>query len=116
MAALYANENFPFQAVLRLRELGHDVLTSSDAGRANQGIPDDEVLRFARHSLRVVVTVNRKDFVRLHRSGCVHAGIVACSQHDNPVDLAQRVHAALESAGSLGGALIRVYRPAARRP
>ena len=43
MARLYANENFPFQVVSALRDLGHDVLTSLDAGKANQSISDDDV-------------------------------------------------------------------------
>ena len=44
MARLYSNENFPRPVVEALRHRGHDVLTSLEAGRANQGIPDDEVL------------------------------------------------------------------------
>ena len=38
MASLYANENFPEQAVEALRALGHDVLTTADAGQAHAGI------------------------------------------------------------------------------
>ena len=34
MARLYADENFAQPAVERLRELGHDVLTVQDAGKA----------------------------------------------------------------------------------
>ncbi|AFZ48655.1 hypothetical protein Cyast_2712 [Cyanobacterium stanieri PCC 7202] len=37
----YANENLPLVIVNGLRELNHDVLTSYEAGNANQGIPDD---------------------------------------------------------------------------
>jgi len=33
MARLYSNENLPNQVVRELRRLGHDVLTSADAGR-----------------------------------------------------------------------------------
>jgi hypothetical protein len=40
LARLYANENFPLPAVKRLRELGHDVLTTIEAGKANQSIDD----------------------------------------------------------------------------
>ena len=32
MARLYANENFPLQAVEELRQLGHDVLTTQETG------------------------------------------------------------------------------------
>jgi hypothetical protein len=59
MARLYANENFPFQAVKALRDLGHDGLTSFDAGKANQSIPDDEVLAFATQEKRALITINR---------------------------------------------------------
>ena len=47
MARLYANENFPLPVVHELRVLGHDVLTSGEAGTGNRAIPDDEVLAFA---------------------------------------------------------------------
>ena len=47
MARFYSNENFPRRVVEAPRALGHDVLTSLEAGRANQRIPDEEVLRCA---------------------------------------------------------------------
>ena len=66
---LYSNENFPIAMVEYLRSLDYDVLTSYDAGQANQGIPDDEVLRFATEQNRAVISFNRDDFVALHRGG-----------------------------------------------
>jgi Domain of unknown function (DUF5615) len=56
MARLYANENFPLQAVEELRQLGHDVLTTQQTGKAGQAIPDAQVLAFARGEL---IRVNR---------------------------------------------------------
>jgi Domain of unknown function (DUF5615) len=47
MAQLYADEDFPFPVVERLRQLGHDVVTTFEAGRANQGIGDADQLAFA---------------------------------------------------------------------
>ncbi len=44
MARLYADEDFPLPVVEELRRLGHDVRTVQEAGRANQGIDDAEVL------------------------------------------------------------------------
>ena len=35
MARLYSNENFSKSVVLYLRQPGHDVLTSFEAGKAN---------------------------------------------------------------------------------
>ena len=47
MAFLYTNENFPVKVTVALRALGHDVLTSQEAGQANQAVADADVLRFA---------------------------------------------------------------------
>lgn len=51
MARIYANENFPLPVVETLCRLGHDVLTTLDAGQAGQALPDETVLRFARSNL-----------------------------------------------------------------
>lgn len=113
MAALYANENFPKRVVDELRLLGHDVLTSFEAGRANQRVPDDQVLVFAKEQLRAVITLNRLDFIRLHRdTGGAHAGIIVCTRDDaDPAAFARRIHAAMTEAGEPAGQLIRVVRP-----
>lgn len=67
MARLYADEQYPYPVVELLRALGHDILTVQEAGKANQGIPDSDVLAFAIREKRAVITENRKDFFRLHR-------------------------------------------------
>jgi Domain of unknown function (DUF5615) len=59
-ARFYSNENIPLQVVLRLRELGHDVLTSFEAGNANIAMPDEEVLAFASAEGRMLISHNRK--------------------------------------------------------
>jgi predicted nuclease of predicted toxin-antitoxin system len=112
MARLFADENFPIAVTVALRALGHDVLTAHEAGRANQGIPDDEVLAWATTQGRAVVTLNRRDFHRLHAASPNHAGIITCTRDDaNPVPPAARIHAAVNAAASLAGALLRVVRP-----
>lgn len=112
MAAIYANENFPRRVVNELRLLGHDVLTSQEAGKANQMVPDEEVLQFATEQQRAVLTLNRLDFFRLHRStGGNHAGIIACTRDDeNPHAFANRIHTAISVPPTLSGRLIRVVR------
>jgi len=62
MAQLYGNENFDLQVVEHLRNLGYNILTSQEAGKSNQRIPDEEVLDFAISEKRTVLTFNRKDF------------------------------------------------------
>ena len=60
MARLYADEDFPFPVVERLRQLGHEVLTTIEAGRANQAIADADQLVFATGLGRAILTRNRK--------------------------------------------------------
>ncbi len=67
MAHLYADEQFPRVVVELLRNLDHDVLTVQAAGKANQKIPDEEVLAFAISENRAVLTINRGDFIQLHK-------------------------------------------------
>jgi predicted nuclease of predicted toxin-antitoxin system len=114
VAKLYSNENFPLQVVRQLRLLGHDVLTSLEAGQANRRIPDDEVLRFAAMQERVLLMQNRRDFLKLHNSGRVnHSGIVLCTADPDFAGQAMRIDAALPSfQKDLPNGIIRVNRPA----
>jgi len=111
LARLYANENFPLPVVARLRELGHDVLTTQDAGNAGQAIDDPEVLAFAVQEQRAVLTINRRDFIHLHRDKPNHAGIVVCTQDGRFIAQAERIHDEICSAGEIAGRLLRVTRP-----
>ena len=112
MADLYANENFPLPAVTHLRDLGHDVLTSLDAGTANQQIPDDQVLAFAAAKKRAVITHNRGDFKRLHRKQPAHAGIIICSKDTDFLALARRVDSTIRANEPLPAKLLSVVKPA----
>ena len=112
-ARLYSNENFPRRVVEALRELGHDVLTSLDAGRANRRIPDEEVLDFATREKRAVLTLNRRDFVRLHLSTKgKHGGIIVCSADLRVEAFAGRIDQAIRQTAELAGQLLRVNLPA----
>jgi uncharacterized protein with PIN domain len=111
MARLYANENFPQQVVEKLRQLGHDVLTSHDSGKSGRGVPDEDVLQFATAERRILVTLNRQDFIRLHRASAIHAGIVVCTVDLDYIALAMRVHDAIAGLSSADGQLLRVNRP-----
>jgi hypothetical protein len=111
MARLYANENFPRQTVEALRLLGHDVLTVLEAGYAGQAISDEEGLAFAIQRDRAVITLNRRDFIRLHNLQTEHAGIIVCSQDADTEGQAERIHQAISSLESLEGQLVRINRP-----
>lgn len=110
MARLYADEQFPLGTVLALRTLGHDILTVQEAGKANQQVPDVEVLAFAANNQRAVVTLNRYDFIRLHTRQPNHAGIIVCTKNQDFALLATRIDEAISSVETLTGQLIRVYK------
>lgn len=110
MARLYANENFPVEVVYKLRELGHDVLTTHDVGKSNQGIEDGSVLQFATEEGRCVLTINRKDFIRLHRGNAQHAGIIICTLNRDFAAFAARIDDAIRQSSMLVGQLVRVVR------
>ncbi|MCL1492080.1 MAG: DUF5615 family PIN-like protein [Pseudanabaena sp. Salubria-1] len=80
MARLYADE-FPLPVVKILRTLGHDVLTVQEANKAEQKIPDNEVLSYAISLNRAVLTLNRHDFIRLHKQNTQHQGIIICKSN-----------------------------------
>lgn len=111
MARLYADEHFPRIVSQLLRDMGHDILTVQEAGNANLGIPDEDVLAFAASNGRAVVTINRFDFVRLHRLQPDHAGIIVCTDDPDRNQMAVRLHQAISAEETLRGKLIRVNRP-----
>jgi len=75
----------------KLRSLGYDVLTVDGAGR--KGMADIDQFAFAAAANRTLVTHNRRDFLRLHRMGLPHAGLIICTRDDDdPIGLARRIH------------------------
>lgn len=110
MARLYANENFPLPVVEELRQLGHDVLTIQDTGRAARAVPDEEVLAFAVRDQRAMLTLNRKHFVQLHRTRPDHSGIIVCTFDRDFIAQARRIDMAIKEDSALSGKLVRVNR------
>lgn len=110
MARLYADEQFPLPVVKILRTLGHDVLTVQEANKAEQKIPDNEVLSYAISLNRAVLTLNRHDFIRLHKQNPQHQGIVICKSNSNWEQIAQRIHETVITFDSLSERLVRVNR------
>ena len=68
--------------VLRLRDIGHDVLTVSEAGLEARN--DAEVFTFVKREGRVLLTRNVKDFQALHEADDNHAGILVEHQDKDP--------------------------------
>jgi hypothetical protein len=111
MLKLYTNENFPLETVQILRNLAYDVVTTHEMGNANLRIPDDEVLAFAISENRAILTINRKDFKRLHRINPNHSGIIVCTKNDDFENFAVCIHKVLLPYGdNVSNLLLRVYR------
>ncbi|MGV0023572.1 DUF5615 family PIN-like protein [Phormidesmis priestleyi] len=108
MARLYADENFPKEITVHLRELSHDVLTVQEAD--NRGLPDEDVLAFAISTNRAVLTLNRRDFFKLHKTKPEHLGIIACKDDKDWERLAMNISTAIALSEPLIGKLIRVNR------
>lgn len=110
MAAFYANENFPLPVVEALRLRGHEVLTTTESGRAGASVPDGEVLVFAVNRDLAVLTLNRRHFIRLHQERPDHAGIVVCTFDADFPALAGRIHMQVSAFATLRGMLVRITR------
>jgi len=115
MARSYSNENFPRRVVDALRLMGHDVVTSFEAGNANQRISDAAVLRYATDRSRAVLTLNRRDFILLHRADDNHAGVIVCTVDHDPNALATRINEALPPGIDVTGRLVRIVKSAMRK-
>jgi len=111
MAQVYANENFPYPVVEELRRLGHDVVTSLESGNAGRAVADPEVLAFAVSRQRVLVTLNRRHFIRLHRRNSSHFGLIVCTFDPAFEALGRRIHDALIQQSDMSGQLVRINRP-----
>lgn len=110
MALFYTNENFPIKVAQYLREMGHDVLTSHEAGKANQRIPDADVLVYATETKRILLTLNRRDFITLHDQSAQHTGIIVCTQNPDLRQQAEQIDKAVGEVKSMTGILLRVNR------
>jgi hypothetical protein len=111
MTRLYGGEDCSYPVIQPLRQLGHDILTAHETGRASQGIEDAAVLTFATAAGRAVLTFNRRHFIRLHDEVSSHAGIIVCMRDDDVVALANRIHQQLQGTPILLNQLLRINRP-----
>jgi Domain of unknown function (DUF5615) len=111
LARLFADENFPLPVVEDLRILGHDVVTTHEAGMAETGVSDTDILTHGASEGRAVLTLNRKHFIQLHRQRPEHPGIVVCTSDRDFTAQARRIHLVLCTETDLSNRLIRVNRP-----
>ena len=108
MARFFADEDFDAEIGSALARLGHDLDGVAHRGLGNKGTTDDAVLALASGEKRILLTHNRRHFVRLHRAVPNHAGIVVCSQRGQPEEMAGSIDRLLREHGSFTGRLVRV--------
>lgn len=110
MFKFYSNENLSLGLVNELRKFSYDILTSYDAGKANQKISDFCVLEDATANGRCVITFNRDDFIKLHLSEIKHKGIIICKEDRDHGGQASIIHNYLNVQKTLDNRLIRIFK------
>lgn len=68
-----ADEHIELPIVTGLRLLGIDAISVNEAGKRESD--DEEIMKFAKENKRVIITRD-SDFIKLHRKGMEHPGIV----------------------------------------
>lgn len=86
------------------------MLTVLEDGKANQSVTDEAILTRATELGRAILTLNRRDFKRLHLQVADHAGIIICTEDADRLGQAQRIIDSIANTEKLQGQLIRVYR------
>lgn len=79
---------------------------------ANLGIPNEDVLAFAVGENRTVITLNRQDFIRLHKANPERTGIIVYSNYTGRPRMATPISETIATQQLLLGKLIRVVSPA----
>jgi len=72
---------------------------------------DEDVLAFSKKEKRVLVTMNRKHFILLHKKHPDHYGIIVCTYDPDFDGLATRIDDVLKSNSNTKAQLFRVNRP-----
>jgi hypothetical protein len=117
--SFYADENLSYKLIGELRDFGYNVLRAYEAGNANQGIPDEQVLATATRLGRSVLTHNRQDFLGLHLSGVAHGGIIALKEDSDPFRICEFLDDHLTTEINLTNRFLRILarnQPGTQKP
>jgi hypothetical protein len=85
MGRFLVDTNIPIQIPNKLRSLGHDVTRVQDVegtSRPVDPMTDEAVLALGASTKRAVITINWKDFDKLHQGDKQHYGIIVCRMVD----------------------------------
>lgn len=108
---LLADAMMPSQTVHKLRRLGYDVLTVQQyqgTSEPEHGLSDETVLEVATTLRRAVVTLNGKDYRRLHYNSRGHQGIIICDETSDLQLRAKEIDDLIKSESPLVGRLLYI--------
>ncbi|MEO0731862.1 MAG: DUF5615 family PIN-like protein [Bacteroidota bacterium] len=72
------DEDFNHKVLAALSKVGYDVTSIKELGLDRKWYSDEEVLNTAIELGRIVLTHNKKHFIKLHRKIKYHPGIITC--------------------------------------
>jgi hypothetical protein len=98
---LFMDEMINPRLAISLIRVGYDVESCQRAGRANQGISDQDQLTYAMSQGRAILTFNGTDYEQLDRRwkirGWSHGGIIVSPQILDLAELVRRVQLHLDT-------------------
>ncbi len=74
-----ADEHFPLPTVLELRKRGHDIITAEQAGLLSA--KDLEYVRYCNDTSRILLTLNKKHFIKPENLTTFRSVIIAVVVH-----------------------------------
>ena len=114
---IFVDAMVPTQIVHKLRRLGYDAETVQQYQGTSEpaaGLSDEIVLQVASLRRRVLLTLNDKDFRKLHWSTRGHHGIIICNETQDYLKRAKEIDDAIKSNAPLARKLIDIPPKAAR--
>jgi hypothetical protein len=110
---IFADANLPKELADGLRALGYDVLTVQQyqkSSRPEHGLSDELVLQTAVKFRRIICTLDRFDFLALHRANPSHKGMILIKRgrKSNLRRILSHIDDAIKSLAPLDGKAIRV--------
>lgn len=107
---LLGDEDFNHKVLKVLAEASYDVTSIRELGLDRKWFSDEDVLKTAIELNRIVLTHNKKDFIKLHRNTEWHPGIITCYQTADYEVLANQVLNLLQEVDSFESKLYRINR------
>ena len=112
LGRLFADAMMPIQIVHALRRLGYEVQTVQQfqgTSRPEVSLSDEAVLEAAIQFQATVITMNGKDFARIHCAAHhTHNGIIICNESADYEKRAKEIEEVLKASKPLTGKLISI--------